>query len=144
MTERPVRIALVVLLAVNGLTMVHGAIFVVPTLPREWIIWGPFTDYTVPALALGLTGVLSLLAAVGVVSTPALGALAAVIAGLATMAFEGVEVLVVGIALVKYPDLFQSWLQPIYFTVGLAIAGLGAELYRRHRPERRLVMRSPA
>lgn len=144
MTERSVRIALVVLLAFNGLTMLQGAIFVVPTLPREWIIWGPFTDYTVPAVALGLTGLLSLLAAVGVLSTPALGALAAMVAGLATMAFEAVEVLVVGIALVKYPDLFQSWLQPIYFAVGLGIAALAVELYRLHRVERRLVLRSPA
>jgi len=144
MSERTVRIVLVVLLVFNALTMIPSAFLVVPTLPREWIIWGPFTDYTLPALALGLTGVLSLVTAVGVISTPALGGAAAVIAGLATMVFEAVEVLVVGIALVKYPDLFQSWLQPFYFALGLGIAALGFELYRRHRGERRLVMRSPA
>lgn len=128
MSERSIRAITVVLLLFNGLTMVPSAFLVVPALPREWIIWGPFTDYTVPAVALGAFGVLSLIAAGAVVAMPTIGGLIAIIAGLATAAFEVVEVAVVGIALVKYPDMFQSWLQPFYFALGLFIAALGFAL----------------
>jgi hypothetical protein len=130
--ERYVRGALFVLLAFNGLVAVAGAIFVVPSLPLDMLRWGPFTDFTVPAIGLGLAGALSLLAALGVIATPALGAIAAVFAGLAMAIFEIVEVAVTGIAVFEYPDAPQAWLQPLFFTIGLFIAALGLELFRLH------------
>jgi hypothetical protein len=131
MNEHIVRRALITLLLFDAATAIPGAVYVVPTLPREWIAWGPFTDYTVPAIALGLVGVLSLAAAFGVIATPRLGAVAAIPAGLAMSAFEVVEVAVVGIAVFEHPEMLQSWLQPIFFAVGLFVAALGLELYRR-------------
>jgi hypothetical protein len=144
MSGRIVRIGLVTLLLFVAFTAIYGAILVVPTLPIEWIKWGPFTDFSVPATALGLVGLLSLVAAGAVIAAPGTGALLAVAAGLAMATFEIVEVLVVGIALVEFPDLFQSWLQPIFFSIGVFIAALGVDLYRRNNVAPRLVMRSPA
>ena len=128
MSERSTRAITVALLLFNGLTMVPSAFFVVPALPREWIVCGPFTDYTVPAVALGAFGALSLIAAAAVVRMPTIGGLIAIAAGLATAAFEIVEVAVVGIAVLKFPGMFQSWLQPFYFALGLFIAALGYAL----------------
>ena len=141
MSERYVRGALVVLLGFNALTAIGGAIFVVPTMPVDLIVWGPFTDLTVPAIALGVVGVLSALAALGIVATPALGAIAAVVAGLAMAIFEIVEVAVVGIAVLEHPDMFPAWLQPIFFALGLLVAALGLELYRMNAGRTRRVMR---
>ena len=144
MSERIVRAGLVTLLLFVAITAIFGAILVVPTLPIEWIKWGPFTDYSVPAMALGLVGLLSLIAAGGVLMAPGPGVVLAIAAGLAMATFEIVEVLVVGIALVEFPDLFQSWLQPIFFSIGVFIAALGVDLYRRMNVSPRLVLRSPA
>ena len=130
MTERLIRGALITLCAFVALTALPSAILVVPSLPSEWLVSGPFTDYAIPAIALFAVGVVAAAAAFGVFSTPKLGALVALIAGLAMMMFELVEVAVVGIALIEYPDLPQSWLQPIYFGIGLAITILAAALYR--------------
>jgi hypothetical protein len=143
-SERIVRAGLVTLLLFVAITAIFGAILVVPTLPIEWIKWGPFTDYSVPAMALGLVGLLSLIAAGGVLMAPGPGVVLAIAAGLAMATFEIVEVLVVGIALVEFPDLFQSWLQPIFFSIGVFIAALGVDLYRRMNVRPRLVLRSPA
>lgn len=130
MNERLIRGALITLCAFVAVTALPSAILVVPSLPREWLVSGPFTDYTIPAIALFGIGLVAAAAAFGVFSTPQLGALAAFVAGLGMMAFELVEVAVVGIALVEYPDLPQSWLQPIYFAIGVAIVILAAALYR--------------
>ena len=131
-----VRNALLALLIFNGLTMLQGAIFVVPTLPQEWIIWGPFSDYVVPAIALGLVGTLSLLAAALVVALPSLGARVAIAAGIGTVLFEVVEVAVVGIALIEFPDQVASWLQPFFIAVGAFVIALGLALYRESRHAR--------
>lgn len=130
MNERLVRGTLVGLLFFNAVAMILGALLVVPNLPTDYIVWGPFTDYTVPAVALGLLGVLSLGAAAVVVAIPALGALIAILAGLGTTLFEIVEVMVVGIAVLDAPELWQAWLQPFFFSYGLVVAALGFWLYR--------------
>lgn len=130
MSERLIRGVLIALCGFVALTALPSAIIVVPSLPDEWLASGPFSDYAIPAIALFAVGVVAAAAAFGVFSTPKLGALAALVAGVAMMLFELVEVAVVGIALVEYPDLPQSWLQPIYFAIGLAIVMLAAALYR--------------
>ena len=123
------RSAIVLLCAFVALTAIPSAFLVLPSLPLEWLS-GPFSDYTVPAVALAMVGALAAAAALGVISTPQLGALAAIAAGVAMMAFELVEVAVVGIALIEFPDQPQSWLQPIYFAIGAALTVLGTLLRR--------------
>jgi hypothetical protein len=144
MSERTARIGLVTLLVIVASTATFGAILVVPTLPIDWIKWGPFTDYTLPAIALGCVGLVSLIAALAVMTAPELGAALAVVSGIAMASFEVVEVLVVGIALVEFPGAFQSWLQPIFFSIGVFIAALGVDLYRRSAVAPGSVLRSPA
>ena len=129
MTAKILRPALVVLCAFLALTAIPSAFLVVPALPIEWLRGGPFSDYTIPAIALGVIGVLGAVAALGLVSAPQLGTIAAVAAGAAIAIFEVVEVAVVGIALVEYPDMPQSWLQPLYFVLGVAIVLLGLAVY---------------
>jgi hypothetical protein len=138
MAKRIVRGSIVVLCAFVALSAIPSAFLVVPALPAEWLRWGPFTDYTIPAIALGAVGVVAATTAVAVVSVPQLGALAAIGTGIAMAAFEVVEVFIVGFALALYPDMFQSWLQPIYFAVGIAIALLGVALYRERGPRHTL------
>ena len=110
---------------------IAGAIFVVPGLPREWLTGSPFSDYTIPALALGmLCGGGSLAAAFAIVWRPALGGIVSVAAGAAMAIFELVEVAAVGFMIVKFPTEPASYLQPFYFAIGLAMAGLGFLVWR--------------
>jgi hypothetical protein len=130
MTHRGTRIALGLLEVFVVLTAVQGAIFVVPNLPRAWIAGTPFADYTVPALALGIVcGGASLIAGLGVMLRPLLGAALSVMAGVVLIGFELVEIGVVGFALATYgPGTPQAWLQVIYLAVGTAITLLGFRL----------------
>jgi len=110
---------------------IAGAIFVVPGLPREWLAGSPFSDYTVPALALGiLCGGGSLAAATLVAWRPAFGGILSVAAGTAMAIFEAVEVAAVGFMIVKFPTEPASYLQPFYFAIGVVIAALGILVWR--------------
>jgi hypothetical protein len=117
-----------------ALTAIQGAIFVVPTMPRSVLhngVLALFPDYTIPALALGmLCGGAALVALVAVFVRPRRGALAAMVAGLFMIAFELVEILVVGFTPVQTPDQFPAWLQVIYLAVGGALVLLGARLWK--------------
>jgi hypothetical protein len=122
------------LAAFMALTAIAGAIFVVPTMPRSVLhngVLALFPDYTIPALALGvLCGGAALVALVAVFVRPQLGALAAVVAGLFMIAFELVEILVVGFTPAQTPDQFPAWLQVVYLAVGGALVLLGARLWK--------------
>ena len=89
------RIALLVVHGLVALTAIGGAIWVVPTMPLDWIKAGPFADWTVPAIALGFVGLIAAAAFVAVIVRPWLGALASVAAGSAMIVFELVEIAVV-------------------------------------------------
>ncbi len=131
------RIALLVLHGIVAVTAIGGAIWVVPTMPLEWIKAGPFDDWTIPAIVLGFAGVLAAIAFVGVIARPWLGALASVVAGAAMVTFELVEIAVVGWTPAD-PALtgqFQAWLQPIYLVVGSAQLLLGVRLWMARRSE---------
>lgn len=91
-----IRIALLVLHALVAITAIGGAIWVVPTMPLEWIKAGPFEDWTIPALALAFVGMLAAASFGALLVRPWLGALASVVAGAAMIAFELVETAVVG------------------------------------------------
>jgi hypothetical protein len=125
------RIALLVLNALVAISAIAGAIWVVPTMPLEWIKSGPFDDWTIPALALGFVGTLAAGSFVAVLVKPWLGALASVVAGAAMISFELVEIAVVGWTL-SDPELggyFQAWFQPIYLAVATGQVLLGMRFW---------------
>jgi hypothetical protein len=117
-----------------ALTAIQGAIFVVPTMPRSVLhngALGLFSDHTIPALALGaLCGGAALVTLVTVFVRPQLGALGAIVAGIFMIAFELVEIVVVGFTPLQTPDQFPAWLQVVYLAVGAALVILGAGLWK--------------
>jgi uncharacterized membrane protein YuzA (DUF378 family) len=131
MTYLGKRVVLFLIAAFDAGTAIYGAIFVVPMMPREWILFGPFEDYTVPALALGLfVGGTALVAAVAIALRPWAGALASILAGIVIVVFELVEIGVVGLSVVVMgPGQFQSWLQIVYIVVGIAQVVVGYRLF---------------
>ena len=131
------RIALLILHGLVAVSAVAGAMWVVPAMPLEWIKAGPFEDWTVPALALGLVGAIGAASFVAVLVLPWHGALASVVAGTAMIVFELFEIAVVGWALCD-PALngyFQAWLQPVYLLVGSGQLLLGVGLWFARRGE---------
>jgi hypothetical protein len=134
MRSTVIRGALVVLGGFVAISAIAGAIWVVPTMPLEWLKFGPFTDWTVPALALGFCGGLAAVTTVALLVRPWAGALLSMAAGLAMVVFELVEIGVVGWTL-SDPTLegFQKSLQLVYLVVGGAQLALGMVLWRRTR-----------
>jgi hypothetical protein len=128
------RIGLVALEAILALTAIVSAFTVIPNLPPDWIKGSVFSDYTIPALALGvLVGGSAAFAALAVVFKPTLGAAASVVAGLMIIGFELVEIVVVGFTLVTYgPGVPQAWLQIVFIALGAAISILGTRLWLAH------------
>ena len=131
------RIALLVVDGLVALTAIGGAIWVVPTMPLDWIKAGPFADWTLPAIALGFVGLIAAAAFVAVIVRPWLGALASVAAGSAMIVFELVEIAVVGWTLAdpRLNGYFQAWLQPIFLGVGSIQLLLGVRLWFEQRAE---------
>jgi hypothetical protein len=127
----PLRGLLVALEAILALTALISAVIVVPSLPVVWLQRGPLTGYTIPALALGvICGGTALAALVAVIVKPRIGALLSIVAGAAIIAFELVEVVIVGLTAIASPGLPAAWLQEVYILLGLAIILLGARLWK--------------
>lgn len=141
-SHRGVRAALITLEAFQAATAIPSAIFVVPNMPREVLLHGPltlFSDYTVPALALGvLCGGGALVALGAVVARPKLGALLSIAAGLAMTGFEVVQIAAIGLTALQTPADPRSWLQEVYLAAGGAIAILGARLWKAETGSYRL------
>jgi hypothetical protein len=96
----------------------------------EWLQHTPFSDYTIPALILAIgVGGSSLIAAVTVFTGREVGILASVVAGLIMAGYIVVEVVMLKQGV--------SWIEGLYFGLGLAISGLSAYLWtaehRRHQ-----------
>jgi hypothetical protein len=125
------RVAILLIDAFLAITAIAGAIFVVPTLPHDWLQNGLFSDYTIPALALGVpVGGSALVAAASVLFNAKFGAAAAVVSGLMIISFELVEIATVGLSVVVHgAGMPQSWLQPIFIVIGIALAILGGRLW---------------
>jgi hypothetical protein len=125
------------LAAFMALTAIQGAIFVVPTMPRSVLhqgILALFSDFTVPALALGvLCGGAALVTLVMVFVRPQVGALAAIVAGAFMFGFELVEIVVVGFTPMQTPDQFPAWLQVVYLLVGGVLVFLGVRLWKAEK-----------
>lgn len=134
------RIILGLLAALVAATAIPSALYVVPELPREWLLRGPFADYTIPAIALGLVvGGSAAAALIAAFLRPTIAALASAFAGLMIIGFELVQIVVVGLAIVthgvQYP---QSWLQLVYLAVGGAQLVVAYRLWRAAHPARPL------
>lgn len=142
--QRGLRATLASLEAFVAATAIWGAVFVVPAIPQEWLRKGlitPFTDTTIPAIALGvLCGGSALVAALYAIVRPRLGALLAIVSGALMVGFELVEILVVGFTPIMYPTQPPAWLQPLYILLGVAIALLGARLWRAETGSWRISM----
>lgn len=125
------RATLLVLQAFVAFTAVFGAIVVVPALPLDWLKVGPLTDYTIPALALGvLCGGAAIVAMALLVVEPRLGGAASIVAGTFMVIFEIVEISIVGLAILEYGiGNFQSWLQIVYIGIGAIGIALGYHLW---------------
>jgi hypothetical protein len=90
--------------------------------PLEWLQHTPFSDYTIPALILAIgVGGSSLLAAVLVFTGREEGVLASIAAGLIMAGYIVVEVVMLKQGV--------SWIEGLYFGLGLAISGLATSLW---------------
>jgi hypothetical protein len=131
------RLALIALHALVAVSAIAGAIWVVPTMPLEWIKAGPFDDWSIPAFALGFVGGLAAVALLAVIIRPWAGALLSVAAGAAMVVFEFVEIGVVGWtpADPRLNGSFQAWLQPAFLAVGSLQILVGVLLWLERRDE---------
>lgn len=157
---KPARIRRYTLIGLNlflAANAIAGAVWVVPSLPREWLAGTPFPDYTVPALALGvIVGLGALSSAILLVFRPEPGIVASGAVGTAMMVFELVEASVVGgdiwlhflglspitkglpatdVSGIPAPlgVPLPLWQQPVFFLFGLAIFVLALQLFRTRK-----------
>ena len=134
-----------VLTAFLAVTTISGALLVVPTLPLEWLEGSIFSDYSIPTMALAAVGGMSLVALLAVVIRPDVAGLPTVLAGLAMIAYELVEIWVVGLTLVEYGVGDPvSWLQIAFLAVGGLTVGAGVALWRATEPDRARLARTTA
>lgn len=127
---------LAVLTAFLSITAIAGAVFVVPTLPPEWLAGSIFADYTIPAVALACVGGMCVVAFGAVLLRPQIAGAASIAAGLAMVAFELVEIWAVGLSLIEYGASEPvAWLQVAYVAIGLLTAGAGLSLWRATAPD---------
>jgi len=90
--------------------------------PLEWLQNTPFSDYTIPALVLVIgVGGSSLIAAVTVFTGREVGVLASLVAGLIMAGYIVVEVVML--------KQRVSWIEGLYFGLGLLISGLASYLW---------------
>ena len=117
---KSIHVLLIVLSLFLAITAFGGGIqlltgFYVP--PVEMLAGSPFTDYTVPGLALGLiVGGSALTAAVFLIRKNIFASLASASAGVTVMTFEFVEVLAIG-----FPEGPAGFMQLLYFGLGIII-----------------------
>ena len=115
----------------GGIVLLIGAFNFRQGIPLTWLAGTPFSDYTIPALALAiLVGGGMLLAAATVFIQREWAVLISVVAGLFMVGFEVVEAASVdskaGTALP-----LMGGLQIFYFVLGLVIFGLATYLWMR-------------
>lgn len=90
--------------------------------PLEWLQHTPFSDYTIPALILTIgVGGSSLMSAVLVFTGRDEGVLASIMAGLIMSGFIVGEVVILKRGV--------SWIEGLYFGLGLVISGLATSLW---------------
>lgn len=134
MTNRLLRLALILLDAFLALTAIAGGIGLLtgvntPTL--EWLARSPFRSFTIPGLALLLiVGGTALVATIMMIRRHPSATIASGLAGAFIIGFEIVEVIFIG-----SPAGIARTLQVFYLTLGLLIVVLAATLWARMRRE---------
>ena len=128
---RVVRGVLTALDAVVGLTALGGGVSLmtgIDAFPASWLEGTPFSSYVVPGLILATAvGGSAIVAAIAVAAGRRFGALASIVAGVVLMGWISGEVL-----LLKQPSA-PTWIECMYFSAGIAIAGLALVLRRLTR-----------
>lgn len=124
MSEKGIRITLVVVdlfLAVSAIAGASGLVVGFMNVPLSVLHGTPFVDFTVPSLLLGIVvGGSALAAAVIAVFGPRrYETLASAGAGCIVAGWMIIEIALIGLG---------SWLQPLYFAVGLVMIGLAGLL----------------
>jgi hypothetical protein len=118
-----IRWALIILSIFLALSAIGGGIALVVgfnTPPVADLAGSPFSDYTLPGLALlVVVGGSAVLTAILLIRRHRFATLAALVAGLIIMVFEFVEVLAIA----------AQVMQIIYFVVGVKMAGLAAVVW---------------
>jgi hypothetical protein len=129
--HRLLKIGLAAFEAFIALSTLAGAMFVVPSLPLDIIKRGPFTDFTVPALGLGvLCGGAALIAMLTAFAVPRLAAMAAMVGGAFMIVFELVEIYAIGFTAADSPNNPAAWLQVFFLAAGVVGVVLGARLLK--------------
>jgi hypothetical protein len=126
MSTRGIRTAVVVTDLFEGVSAVAGAIGLVVgfmNIPSSVLDGTPFTDFTVPALLLGVVvgGSALVAAAITAIGPRRYGAPVSAAAGCVTVGWLAVEIAMIGLG---------SWLQVFYLSVGLLMIGLAGLLWR--------------
>lgn len=140
--HKVIRIALLVLetfiwtsALAGGIAILQGAVFGF-ALPPAWLVGTPFSDYTIPGLALVIVvGGSALFAAATVLIDREWAVLVSALAGLLMAGYEVVEAVSIDS---KFGDALPTALgmQLVYFVLGLAIFGLAGFLWMRdYRPQ---------
>jgi len=137
MTHKGIRITLLVIEAFVGLSALGGGIAILQgvvfgfVLPLAWLAGTPFSDYTIPGLALVIVvGGSALLAAATVFIEREWAVLVSVLAGLFMAGYEVVEVVSLDS---KFGDALPTFLglQLVYSVLGLAVFGLAGFLWMK-------------
>ena len=140
-----------------GVTALIGGLTVIPTLPPEWLVGSPFSDYGLPATALTMIVIGAAVGGVLVMVRVEWGLVVSIAAGIAITVFEMVETTVLGLDVWLYrlglgpgptspitrANLdgipaplgipLPLWLQPAYFIVGIIIAVTAMRLWTRRQ-----------
>ena len=152
MLDRSVRIVLVVLNLFLATNAIVGAIWVIPSLPPEWLQGTPFSSYLPPALSLAvIVGGGALMSATALLQHRWWAPVASVVTGLSIVIFEIVETttmslsvwlhlvgLEIGPVVSRLPlDAdgsipFAMWLQPFFLVFGIVLIALAIPLWSRH------------
>jgi hypothetical protein len=127
MKHKRIRIVIAGLAAFDALTAIGGGVAMLvgaDRFPPEWLQTTPFSDYTVPALVLALAvGGSSLIAAGTIMTRREVGVFAALAAGSLMAAYQLVEIAMLN------DDVLLSWIEALYFGLGLTIAALAGYLW---------------
>jgi hypothetical protein len=120
------RLALIVIEAVVALNAFGGGIYGMsgaPNVPKEWLEGSPFKDYFFPALILfvAVGGIMSAAALTAAFAGREWAAVFGLIAALTLLDWIVVQIAITG---------YTSFLQPLFFAVGLVILALAWQLQR--------------
>lgn len=136
LVSNTVRIALFAVDAFTAVTAVGGGLALMAGLegdrfPLKLLEGTPFSSYVIPGLILMVAvGGTATVAAAALLRNLAIGAPASMLAGMVLMGW------IIGEVLILNQPAARSWVEAVYFAVGLAMAGLGFVVGRIQQNQR--------